>query len=167
MGEPAVKHAHAQFQRETLAQVRASRSEAERVDELLERHWAEISHYPDIPVSVNWDFYEMADEMGKLRIFTVRIDGELVGYAVFMTNFNPHYMSSFQGVQDVLWLAPEHRRGLLGYRLIKYAEETLTAECQVLYHHQKIAHPALGRLLKMMGYEPVEVIWTKRLDKAG
>lgn len=166
MGEPALKRAVTQIQRETIAAVRATQGEAAHVHELLVRHWEEISHFPDIPVEVNWPFYEQAEQMDKIRTFTVRVDGELVGYSVHMVNLNPHYMSSFQAVQDVLWLAPEHRRGLLGYRLIKYADEQLAAEgVQCSYHHQKIAHPALGRLLEKMGYQPVEVIWVKRLDK--
>jgi GNAT superfamily N-acetyltransferase len=165
MGEPALKKgAWAEIQRESLAEVRSSGA---IVEELLVRHWQEISHFQDIPVEVNWPFYEQAEALDKLRTFTVRVEGELAGYAVYMVNRNPHYMSSLQSVQDVLYLAPEFRGGTRGYRLIKAADEALADEgVQCVYQHQKIAHPALGRLLQKLGYEPVEIIWVKRLDKA-
>lgn len=138
----------------------------ERAQVLLFRHWEEISHYPDIPLEINWPVYEAAEAGGKFRLFLVRVDGEIAGYAAYFVNHNPRYMSSLQAVQDVIFLAPEHRGGTLGYRLIAFADKALAAEgCQCVYQHQKNAHPALGRLLEAQGYEAVETIWAKRLDR--
>lgn len=131
---------------------------------LLERHRQEISHYPDIPLEVDTGRYEAAEAVGKLRVYTARIEGNLVGYAVFFVMPNGHYVSSLQAVQDVLYVAPEHRRGSVGLRLVREAERMLAAaDVQVIYHHVKHAHPALGAILSRRGYEPVETVYAKRM----
>jgi GNAT superfamily N-acetyltransferase len=148
------------IQRESLAQLRAA-----GVDALLVRHWREIAHYQDIPLEVDYPVYEAAEAAGKLRIFTVRLDGELVGYSCYFVNSNPHYKSSVQAVQDVLFLAPEYRKAAIGRQLIAYADVRLAAEgVQVTYQHSKAALP-IDALLKRQGYEFIERIWAKRHDR--
>jgi GNAT superfamily N-acetyltransferase len=149
------------YSRETLAQVRAA-----GVEQLLEAHYQEIAHFRDIPLAVDWEAYANVEGAGHLRIFTARIAGELVGYCAYFVNHNPHYKSSIQAVQDVLYLAPEHRGRTLGWRLIAYADEALAAEgVQAAYQHVKAAHP-MDALLKRLGYELVDTIWAKRLDRS-
>ena len=156
----AVLKRSARYSVEDLASVRASGVEA-----LLERHWREIAHYQDIELNVDWSVYEQAEALGKLRIFTARVDDELVGYAVFFVNHNPHYKDSLQAVQDILFLAPEHRKGRIGFGLLAFADMQLAGEgVQATYHHSKAAHN-IGPLLERMGYELVDVIYAKRLDR--
>lgn len=161
---------------------------------LLEKHWAEVAHYPDIPLEVDASAYHAAESNGMLRIYTVR-DGEahhcarcdrpevcdviragtgpcgensgqrpLVGYAAYFVRANPHYRSSVQASQDVIYVSPA-ARGSTGARLIRFADEQLASEgVQAVYHHVKTAHN-WGRLLERMGYEAVDVIYAKRLDR--
>lgn len=134
---------------------------------LFHRHWQEVSHYLDIPLEPDRQVYEAADANGMLRVYTVRgANGDLYGYALFFVRRNPHYASSLQAVQDIVFVAPEYRQGTLGMRLLRVAETELWGEgVQAVYHHVKLAHPALGKVLERMGYQPVETIYTKRLDK--
>lgn len=151
------------FQRESLADVRIA-----GIEDLLQRHWQEIAQFKDIPVSVDWPMYEAVEQLDKLRIFTARTDKCLVGYAAFMVFHHGHYSSLLQAIQDVLYLAPEQRKGRVGYRLIRFAEAELAAEgVRAVCHPEKVGHPALGRLLKAMDYQPAETLWIKRLDRDG
>ena len=142
---------------------------------LLAAHWEEVSHYPDIPLEVDVPLYERAEAAGMLRVFTVRDEamdpahrGQILGYAVFFVATNAHYSGSLQAKQDVLFLSPQFRGGNLGIRLVKFADEQLKADgVQVVYQHQKLAHPALGAVLLRRGYEPVETLWAIRLDREG
>jgi N-acetylglutamate synthase-like GNAT family acetyltransferase len=60
---------------------------------------------------------------------------------------------------------PEYRSTGAGPDLIRYCDEQLRADgCQAVYHHVKAAHN-FGPLLKRMGYELVDLIYAKRLDK--
>lgn len=153
------------FALETLEQVRAA-----GVEELLKRHFEEIAHYKDIPLEPDWETYALLENAGKLRIFTVRVRGELVGYCAYALMHNLHYKSSYQAKQDVLFVAPEHRNGRVGAHLILFAERHLRAETppvQVTYQHSKAcAQVDIGPLLERCGYELIDTIWAKRLDRS-
>lgn len=130
---------------------------------LLERHRQEIAHF-DFPLDVDTQMYRTAEQNGGLRIYTTRINGRLIGYAVFFVRTNPHYRSSLQAVEDVLFIVPEERKGRLGLELVQYAEEQLKGEgVQAVYHHCKLAHPQLARLLEHEGYSEIERIFVKRV----
>lgn len=147
------------FRTETLSQAKADG------EPLLRRHWAEIAHYQDIPYAPRWDAYENLERLGMLRIYTARLDGQLVGYCVFVVMHNIHYGSSLEASEDVLFLVPEQRNGRIGIRLIKFADELLRSEgVQLVKRHVKFAHDH-GPILERMGYEPIDQIYGRRLDK--
>lgn len=147
--------------RESLASIRAGG----RLEELLERHYHEIAHFKDIALDIDWPAYEQCEALGKLRCFAARVEEDLIGYVGYLVNHNPHYKGSLQAVQDVLYLAPERRGLFAGSRLIAYADRCLAAEgVQVVYHHTKAAFP-IDSVLKRNGYELVDTLWAKRLDR--
>jgi len=131
---------------------------------LLEIHYKEISHYPDIALDPDWDQYAAVEEAGALRTFTIRTEEkELVGYAIYFVRKNIHYKSSLQAVQDIIFLHPKYRGR--GAKFIKWCDEQLKAEgVQVVYHHVKEKHN-FGPLLERQGYELIDLIYGKRLDK--
>lgn len=132
---------------------------------LLRDHYAEVAHYQDIPLKVDWKGYFLAHNAGALRMFTVRDgEGELVGYAVFFVKANLHYADSLQALQDVIFL-DRPARGHTGAKFVKWCDDRLRAEgVQVVYHHVKAAHD-WGKMLERQGYELVDTIWGKRLDR--
>lgn len=137
----------------------------DEIKPLLEAHWLEIAHYQDIPVKCDYGSYLKLEANGLLRIYTVR-NSNLIGYAIFVVAKSLHYNDSLQARQDVLYLAPEFRRGRIGIRFIDWCDEQLKAEgVQVVYHHVKDAAPALGILLARRGYTLVDHIYAKRLDR--
>lgn len=138
---------------------------------LLTQHWKEIATYADIPLVVDTPAYLAAGEAGVVRCFTVRVPeervrrvGALLGYALFFVRSHMHYTGSVQAVQDVLYLHPSVRGGT-GAEFIAWCDDQLRGEgVQVVHHHAKIAHPQLGIALERLGYEPVETIYSRRLD---
>lgn len=147
------------MQRESFADVIAE------ARPLLCEHYLEIEHYQDIPLAVNEPGYQRIDAAGFLRIYTARRAGILVGYACFLVDYNSHYATSKQAKQDVVYVEQSSRGAFVGIRLLKFADAALKAEgVQVVYHHVKLSHPALGALLKHQGYEPIEVTYGRRLD---
>lgn len=153
----------------------------EQIGRLLVDHWREIAHYSDVPLKPDWDRYRQAELNDALRIY-VLVHGDidlagyqhsvasfvanstLIGYAVYFLPVHPHYSSTKFAVQDILYLEKEFRRGSKGKALIKHSEDELRAEgVKVIQQHTKIKHN-IGPLLERMGYEPMDVIYTKRLD---
>jgi L-amino acid N-acyltransferase YncA len=134
---------------------------------LLEKHYREIAHFQDIPLDVNQSAYERMEDAGTLRVFTARsTDDVLIGYAVFFVHRNVHYSSSLQAVQDVIYVDPEQRGTYVGYELATFCDDELRKDgVEVVLHHVKRAHQALGRLLDLLEYEAVETVYVKRLKE--
>lgn len=132
---------------------------------LLERHYEEVAHYQDIPLDPDFQAYADVHHVGGLRVFTARKDGALIGYIVFFVRSNPHYRSSVQALQDVLFVLPEHR-GAVGVKLLRFAERELADEgVQVIMQHVKLKNYA-GSIMQHLGYEPVDLLLCKRLDRS-
>jgi hypothetical protein len=135
------------------------------LEPLLEEHFKEVAHYQDIPLDPVWSIYAQAHGTGNLRVYTFREAGVLAGYAVFFVRSNIHYASSLQAVQDVIWLAPAYRKQMLGAAFIQFCDSELKhLGVQVVHHHVKLSLD-WGETLKRMGYEAVETIYSKRLDR--
>ena len=145
---------------------------------LLHEHKNEIAFYQDIALDPDVDAYNRCEGMGTLRCYTARLNGELIGYSINFVRPNMHYMGSLQGVQDVLFVSKPHRHGRVGVALIRYKEEQLRAEqAQVTYEHTKatdqirealkalVGRTDVGALMEKLGYELVDLIYAKRLDK--
>lgn len=136
------------------------------ISPLLEEHWKEIATFNDIPLDPDVERYNAIEDAGGLRCYTVRVKGRLVGYAVFAITGGLHYKSSKMAWQDVLFVLPEYRVGRIGAGLILYTESELAKEgVLAIYHHEKLAAPQLGLILRRIGYQTVENIWVKRLGE--
>lgn len=134
--------------------------------DLVEAHWREIATHKDIRLEPDIARYRAFDRLGVLRCFTARLGGTIVGYAVFIVQAHLHYAESIQALQDVIYVAPEHRRKGVGRMLSAVAEKALKEEgVQEIHQHVKKAHPELGFMLAADGYVETETIMSKRLDK--
>jgi hypothetical protein len=135
----------------------------EDITPLLRQHFKEISHYQDILLNPDFDHYLEAEKFGALRCYTARANDSLIGYCIFFIKNNPHYKSSKQAIQDVLYVDPRERG--FGMKFISWCDSELKKEgVQVVYHHVKMAHD-FGPALEKQGYEFIEKIYGKRLDK--
>lgn len=135
----------------------------EEIQPLIEKHWREVAHYQDIPLSVDWEGYKRVEDAGALRFYTVRTDeDELIGYCVYFVKHNLHYQESLQASQDIIFIAKEHRGQ--GAKFIQWCDEQLKADgVQAVYQHVKSAHN-FGPMLERIGYQLVDLIYAKRLD---
>ena len=147
----------------------------EEIKPLLERHWDEVTFYRDIPLDPDWAKYESIDRAGKLHVFTARLDEALIGYCVAMVSWGAHYKTCLVVDEDLLFLAPDHRKGRLGVGLIQYVDEYFRSwlptmpNCQLIARRHVKVRPDLdyGKLLEHLGYECMERIYVKRLDVSG
>lgn len=141
----------------------------EEIKPLIEEHWAEIALYKEfVPLDVNYAIYEALQKAGILRIYTVRNDGFLIGYAIYFVQPHPHYQTTKIATADIYWLHPSHRNAGTGIGLFSFAESQLMAEIspgQVMVMHtgSKVQHPQAHRVLEFLGHEVVEVHHSKIL----
>lgn len=136
------------------------------VDEMVPlwiEHYEEIALYKDLKLSPLMSVYENAQSQKLLRIYTARHDGELVGYQVLFVHPHPHYSEILSANQDILFLAASMRRGLIGYRFIKWCDEQLKHDgVGLVFQHVKTTHN-FGPLLQRMGYVEHDIIFSRRL----
>ena len=135
-------------------------------DELITAHWREIAVWQDIPLDPDWVTYDALEKAGLLVIYTVRTENnKLVGYAVFIMRKHIHYKGHGWALNDIIWVHPDYRDGRIGKRLVAFWEEDLKARgIHVVHVNVKVAHPALGLVLKIARYKTVEHGLEKRLN---
>lgn len=139
----------------------------EEAKPLLIQHWEELARNKELfPLDPDYESYFSLEKLGKLRIYTVRRNGELIGYACYMVSKNLHYRTMTCAVSDIFWLHPSVRRGSLGIKLFKFIESELSSEKVNLMHTTyKIEHPAAGSVLKYLGHTSIETGCAKVLTK--
>jgi len=144
------------YQLEDLASVRGE------VDELFYKHWEEIAVNKDkIKLNPDWSFYETLDSMGLLGVYTIRESGTLVGYFVVVAKPHPHYKDHVFAVNDIIYIDPNYRKGLAGFKLIKFVEKDLkTRGVSVLVINTKV-HKPFDVLLERLGFQNVERAYSK------
>lgn len=131
---------------------------------LCVRHWNEIAHNKSlIPLDPDWDRYAAFAQMGLLTIATARHEGALVGYQIYIVMPHLHYKQSLTAMSDVVYLAPEHRKGRAGIRLMDCAEDELKRiGVQRVMQNVKFTND-WGSILERKGYKPFEKIYAKIL----
>jgi|6_EtaG_2_1085325.scaffolds.fasta_scaffold02539_2 hypothetical protein len=128
---------------------------------LVIKHYNEIAHYKDIPLDPDTDMYVKMEKLGILKVFTARKSGELVGYAVFIVKPNPHYKTSVQAIQDVIYIDPACRG--FGHKFIIWIDLQLKdMGVKVAYQHVKVAYN-FGPMLERIGYKLIDYVYGKRL----
>lgn len=145
----------------------ARESYGEAVDDvrpLLREHWEELATYADVPLDPDFESYRAVDAAGMLRAYTARVDGALVGYAIYFVRPHHHYRSTLWAISDIILIRRDHRNVGLGNGLFDFLENDLRA-CGVkaMYTMAKLAHPELSFLLESRGHAKNEVIHAKRL----
>lgn len=106
--------------------------------------------------------YLLHEASGALHAWAARHEGALVGFISLYAPPLLHYGAAV-GVVESFYVAPEHRRGGTGLRLLAAAE----AEAQRLGSPVlQVCAPLGGRLVEVLprcGYRPTNAVFTKRL----
>jgi len=135
----------------------------EALSKLSKIHYKEVAPYDDIPLNVNWGILINLCKSEVLKFYGLRHEGELIGYCTFFINYSIEYSSSLQASLSNIFIHPDHRGQ--GLKFISWCDEQLNnLGVQVVYHHVK-AKNDYGKLLKRLGYERMNIEYSKRLDK--
>lgn len=132
-------------------------------------HYFEASADLSVPLEVNWPLYEQLEQSNLEVCVVARRDSVAVGYAVYFIVPHLHY-DQLVAENDVFYLAPEERRGDMGMRLFRHAEQLLRERGvdEMLARVKKHVKPGRGRsdlgpMFEHLGYRPIETVFRKRL----
>jgi hypothetical protein len=99
---------------------------ADEAMQLFKDHYDEIAERTDvIELDPNLEQYNMLYDRGMLEIHTARDDGKLIGYSLWFVINHIHYKKSLTVTSDVLYISPNYRKGMLGYKFIKWTTEEI------------------------------------------
>ncbi len=132
---------------------------------LLIEHHRELALFQnEIPLDPDFDKYEALSEAGAIRFYSARLNGTLIGYAIYaVIERHLHYRHRW-AVNDVCWIAPEHRNFGVGSLLFDFVERDLaSAGPIVMMTETKLAHVELAGLLTARGHETIGLVLAKRL----
>jgi GNAT superfamily N-acetyltransferase len=136
----------------------------EDAKELLVQHWEEIALNKElIKLNPDWPAYYKLEEVGALKVFTARSEGNLVGYFVVICRPHLHYVDHVFAFNDVLYLNKSYRKGLTGAKLMKFAEKCLKEDGVSVMIVNTKRHKPFDSLLQWLGYTHVENIYSKTL----
>lgn len=133
---------------------------------LHEVHWLETEkHRHGLALAPNYAAMAADDLAGHLLQFTVRCDHRLVG-ALRMYVMQSRHSDNLLAEEDTLFIEQAHRTGLLGLKLLRYAEECLALiGVREISANSKLVNGA-DALMRRMKYEPVAMQFHKILPKA-
>ena len=135
----------------------------EELKELFPLHYEELCVTKDFPLVPDYDAYKRLADAGMLRCITVRADEELIGYIIFIVQPHLHYMTCKTAFEDIYYIHPDFRKGRVGIRLFKYAEEVLRSiGVNRVIMHTKI-HMDNSKLFEYLGYKWTDKLFTKIL----
>lgn len=141
----------------------------ELVDEimpLLKMHFAENARnsefYGEFDPSI--DTYSTADANGALRVFTVKEKGNIVGYQTFFVCEHPHSQDLITATQDVLYISPTFRRGMIAFRFIKWCAAQLAEDGIGIVHQVVPARKNYGSMFQRLGYQLEDMCYSMRLN---
>lgn len=135
----------------------------EEMKTLFPLHYEELCVTKDFPLVPDYDAYKRLADAGMLRCVTVRADEEMIGYAIFIVQPHLHYMTCKTAFEDIYYIRPDFRKGRVGIRLFKYAEEVLQRiGVNRIIMHTKI-HMDNSKLFEYLGYKLTDKIYTKIL----
>ncbi|MDC0135763.1 hypothetical protein OAI26_03680 [Sulfitobacter sp.] len=133
-------------------------------DSLVIKNWEDtgLKKY-GLNLNPDWAAYEVMNQAGLIGVYTVRKDTDLVGYLVVLARAHPHYKDHVFASNDILFIDKEHRKGLLGYFLIKYVVEDLEKlGVSVLLFNTTVEKP-YDPILKRLGFDLTEKLYMKFL----
>lgn len=134
------------------------------IQDLLRDDWREIEHCKEVrTLNPDWDAYDTLEQANMLKVFTVRASNKIVGYYAAIISPSLHSKGLLQAAADVVYLHPDHRKGLTGYKLFKFAERCLREDgIKVLHLTTTEANP-IDAIMQKLGYNKIETKFEKVL----
>jgi hypothetical protein len=147
-----------ELQKELLASFRSE------LELLLVDHYEELTlNKHKVKLNPDWNRYFELERQGKLHLFTLRDQTELVGYSVFFLDTHIHYKDLMVATNDIIYLKKSDRLGTSGIRLIKYSEQQMKLlGADKITWHVKLSQD-FRPILHRMGYMDEDIIVGKIL----
>lgn len=132
--------------------------------EYVSEHWDELVKRKHLFVlNPDYETYFTLQDNNKLLTLVIQDGDSIVGYSVNILNKNLHYADVIMCSNDLIYIHPSYRKGMLGIRLIKETEKLAKQKgAHIMYWHAK-PDTNLAKLLPKMNAGLHEQIYLKEL----
>jgi hypothetical protein len=132
-----------------------------KMKEMFEDHHKELSVTKGFPLNPDYKVYEEANNRNSLKIALCLKDDEIIGYIVYFVGINLHYKSCLLATEDIYYLKPEYRKGLIGVKMFVFAENYLKSIGVNMVRYSTKTHLDNSKLFEFLGCNFVEKVYTK------
>ena len=131
---------------------------------LLQAHRDELATAKHLmEVAPNLEAYRVLEQGGALLALVAYLEDEIAGYSVSFIGPHLHYSGLRYAHNDALYVAPAHRGGRLGLKLMRETEwRARERGARMMMWHAK-PDTALEKILPRMGYAVQDVIFSKEM----
>lgn len=130
------------------------------------QHWQETEGYRHgLELRPDYGALRTSEIAGKLVQFTVRRGAVLVGQLRMYLSYSAH-TGVLKATEDTLYVVPDERGGMVGLRLMRYAEKCLL---QIGVRHIEADSKLVNKadvLMRRMGYDAVATKFSKIFPEA-
>lgn len=141
---------------------------SENIDQLKEvipLHYAELALNQDkVPLAPQWHIYLAREKHGELLFITLRDAGSLAGYFIGFIAPGLHYETCLTCIMDIFYVRPDERGQAAGKMLFEFVEAELRRRKVNRMFVGSKCHMDASWLFERLGYERVEVTYTKWLE---
>lgn len=136
----------------------------EEIKPILPLHWEELGLSHDLkPLDPLYDRYIQLEKQGCFHIFTMRADGELIGYNLSFLHYHLHYGSTYTALNDIYYVKKEYRRGGLGLAFFKDWELVMKdLGVKQLIQATKM-HSDNSKMFEYLGYTHSDQVFVKMI----
>lgn len=110
-------------------------------------------HGKELPMDPDFDVAMALHSSGRLRIFTARRDGFLIGLDSFNVGPTMYRRNTATAIALILYVLPSERRGLMGYRFIRDSDNGLKEMGVRLVQRVPGSDVDISPILRRLGYK--------------
>jgi len=133
---------------------------SEQLDDLAKANFAEVR--PGERQQINFDFFRQSEKNGLIFIIGAVQASKIIGYSITFVLPDLH-TASVLASNDVIYLDPEHRRGLTASRLVRATEAEALRRGASMMQWSPLVGSRFCKLLDLRGYTARSVTYRKEL----
>ena len=137
----------------------------DEISKMFEKHYEELSVTKGFKLNPDYNVYWEADKRKTLRVILCKDDNKIIGYIVYFIGLNLHYKDCLLATEDIYYLDPEYRKGLIGPKMFIFAEKYLKSIGVDMIRYSTKTHLDNSKLFEFLGCEFIEKVFIKKLDK--
>jgi len=131
---------------------------------LFPLHWEELALNKDsVPLDPQYDVYLEREKAGQVLCVVMRELGTIVGYFIGFIAPGLHYKTCLTCHMDIFYVHPDKRGGRCGVKLFNFVESELRRRGVDRWFVGSKVHKDVSWLFEHLGFEKVEITYSKML----